>query len=56
VSSSAGARYPAVNDAIVNQVFNGSLIFNYSGHGSYQRLAEESVLTQEELNRLKQSQ
>jgi hypothetical protein len=52
VSSSAGARYPAVNDAIVNQVFNGALIFNYSGHGSYQRLAEESVLTQEELNRL----
>ncbi|MES2372487.1 MAG: type IX secretion system sortase PorU [Bacteroidota bacterium] len=53
VSSSGGARYPAVNDAIVNQVFNGSLIFNYSGHGSYQRLAEESILTQEELNRLK---
>jgi hypothetical protein len=51
VSSSAGARYPAVNDAIVSQVFNGTLIFNYSGHGSYQRLAEEAVLTQEELNR-----
>ncbi|MDB5211854.1 MAG: hypothetical protein JWQ30_2681 [Sediminibacterium sp.] len=51
VSSSGGARYPAVNDAIVNQVFNGSLIFNYSGHGSYQRLAEETVLAQEELNR-----
>jgi hypothetical protein len=51
VSSSGGARYPAVNDAIVNQVFNGTLIFNYSGHGSYQRLAEEAVLTQEELNR-----
>ncbi len=51
VSSSAGARYPAVNDAIVNQVFNGSLIVNYSGHGSYQRLAEEAILTQDELNR-----
>ncbi len=51
VSSSGGARYPAVNDAIVNQVFNGALIFNYSGHGSYQRLAEEAVVTQEELNR-----
>jgi hypothetical protein len=45
VSGSGGARYPAVNDAIVNQVFNGALIFNYSGHGSYQRLAEEAVLT-----------
>ncbi len=51
VSSSGGARYPAVNDAIVNQLFNGTLIFNYSGHGSYQRLAEEAVLSQEELNR-----
>jgi hypothetical protein len=51
VSSSAGARYPVVNDAIVNQVFNGALILNYTGHGSYQRLAEEAVVTQEELNR-----
>lgn len=51
LSGSGGARYPAVNDAIVNQVFNGALIFNYSGHGSYQRLAEEAVLTQDELNR-----
>ena len=51
VSSSGGARYPAVNDAIVNRVFNGTLIFNYSGHGNYQRLAEEAVLTQDELNR-----
>ncbi len=51
VSSSAGARYPAVNDAIVNRVFDGTLVFNYTGHGSYQRLAEEAVLTQDELNR-----
>lgn len=51
VSSSGGARYPAVNDAMVNQVFNGALLVNYSGHGSYQRLAEEAVLTQDELNR-----
>ena len=51
VSSSGGARYPAVNDAIVNRVFNGTLILNYSGHGNYQRLAEEAVLTQDELNR-----
>lgn len=51
-AGSGGARYPQVNDAIVNRLFNGALIFNYSGHGSYQRLAEEAVLTQEELNRL----
>jgi hypothetical protein len=51
-AGSGGSRYPQVNDAIVNRLFNGALIFNYSGHGSYQRLAEEAVLTQEELNRL----
>ena len=51
VSGSGGARFPAVNDAIVNQVFNGALIFNYSGHGSYQRLAEEAVVSQDELKR-----
>jgi hypothetical protein len=51
VSSNGGARYPAVNDAIVNEVFNGNLIVNYTGHGSYQRLAEESVLTETEIAR-----
>ena len=51
VRSNGGGRYPSVNDAIVSQVFNGTLIFNYSGHGSYLRLAEEAILTQEELGR-----
>lgn len=51
VSSSSGARYPAVNDAIVSQLFKGTLLLNYNGHGSYQRLSEEAVLTQVELNR-----
>lgn len=52
VSGNGGARYPAVNDAIVNEIFNGNLIVNYSGHGSYQRLAEESIFTQTEIGRL----
>jgi hypothetical protein len=51
VSGSGGARYPVVNDAIVSRVFDGTLILNYTGHGSYQRWAEEAVLTQEELKR-----
>jgi hypothetical protein len=51
VSGNGGARYPAVNDAIVNEVFNGNLIVNYTGHGSFQRLAEESVLTETEVSR-----
>jgi hypothetical protein len=51
VSGNGGARYPAVNEAIVNEVFKGNLIVNYTGHGSYQRLAEESVLTETEVAR-----
>ena len=51
VSGNGGATYPAVNDAIVNEVFNGNLIVNYTGHGSYQRLSAESVLTETDVNR-----
>ena len=51
VSGAGGARYPAVNEAIVNGIFNGALIFNYSGHGNFQRLAEEAVFSNTEVNR-----
>ena len=53
VSGSGGARYPVANEAIVNQVNNGTLLVNYNGHGSYLRLAEEAVLTQTELSRFR---
>ena len=49
VSSSAGTRFPAVNTAIVNQVFNGTLLFNYNGHGGYQQLSGSAVLGKTEL-------
>ncbi len=39
-----GSRYPGVNTAIGNQVQEGSLIMNYNGHGSSNRLAEEVIL------------
>ncbi len=51
VSSNGGGRYPAVNEAIVNAVFNGKLIVNYSGHGNYLRLAEEAVISATEVKR-----
>lgn len=50
-SGSGGGRYPAVNEAIVNAVFNGKLIVNYSGHGNYLRLAEEAVISATEVKR-----
>ena len=49
VSGSGGSRYPDVNAAIVNQIFDGSLVFNYTGHGGYQQLSASAVLTNTEL-------
>ncbi|HQS56464.1 MAG TPA: type IX secretion system sortase PorU, partial [Sediminibacterium sp.] len=51
VSGNGGGRYPAVNEAIVNAVFNGKLIVNYSGHGNYLRLSEEAVISATEVKR-----
>jgi hypothetical protein len=51
-SSAAGGRYPQANQAINNAIYNGTLIWNYSGHGGWQRLAEEVVLDQQIVNNL----
>ncbi len=50
LSGSGGSRYPDVNAAIVNQVFDGTLVFNYNGHGGYQQLSGSAILTNTELN------
>lgn len=42
-----GNRYPDVNLQIQNEIQRGILLLNYSGHGSYQRLAEETILDQQ---------
>jgi hypothetical protein len=44
VSDAGGSRYPAVNKAIAEDIYNGTLIWNYTGHGNYTRLADEVVL------------
>jgi hypothetical protein len=49
-SGSGGSRYPQANLAIDNQVYNGTLIWNYNGHGGAARLAEETILDQEIVN------
>jgi hypothetical protein len=49
-SGSGGSRYPEVNQAINNRILNGTLIWNYSGHGGFRRLAEEVILDQEMVN------
>jgi len=50
-SKPSGASYPAVNEAIVNSILKGALMFNYSGHGNYHQLTEEAVFSEAELNR-----
>ncbi len=49
-SAPGGSRYPAVNQAIVSKIYNGTLLWNYSGHGGARRLADEAILDQELVN------
>jgi Peptidase family C25 len=46
----AGGRYPLVNQAITNQVYSGTLVWNYTGHGSNSRLSNEDILDQTVIN------
>jgi len=49
-SGSDGSSYPQANQAINNQVYNGTLIWNFNGHGGSSRLAEETILDQDIVN------
>lgn len=43
-SGQAGGRFPGANTIINSHIYNGTLMWNYTGHGGPQRLAEEVVL------------
>ncbi len=45
-----GSRYPQANQASDNQIYTGTLIWNYNGHGGSNRLAEENILDQAIVN------
>lgn len=49
-SGAGGSIYPKANEAINNQVLNGTLIWNFNGHGGPDRLAEETILDQSVVN------
>ena len=49
-SGSGGSHYPQVVQAINNKIYNGTLIWNYNGHGGPRRLAEETILDQSIVN------
>jgi len=45
VATPSGGRYPMVNKAIDDQIYNGTFLMSYSGHGSPDRWADEAILT-----------
>lgn len=45
VNTPSGARYPTVNKTINDQIYNGTFLMSYSGHGNPDRWAEEAILT-----------
>lgn len=43
-TGSSGAIYPEVNKAIARKINKGTLVLNYTGHGSNSRLAAENIM------------
>jgi len=50
VTTSGGARYPEVNRAINERVNKGALMINYIGHGGVRGLAQQRVLTFDDIS------
>lgn len=49
VSTASGSRFPNVNKDILNQINNGLLILNYTGHGGETGLAKERIIEQSDI-------
>ncbi len=49
-TGNAGALYPEVNKAIAGKINKGTLILNYTGHGSNSRLAAENIMDGTSIN------
>jgi len=56
VNAAGGDRYPSVNEAIDRQLFKGSLIVNYTGHGGPENWAQERVFNREDMAELSNSE
>ncbi len=50
-SSSTGQRYPDVNKTINDNITKGTLIINYTGHGNEHGLAEERIISIDQINK-----
>ena len=51
VSTPAGARCPTANAALNEQVFKGTFLINYNGHGNPQVWSGARILTQDDFNK-----
>jgi len=49
IATASGQRCPEVNEAITNRIENGTLIFNYIGHGGEIGLSDERILTMDDI-------
>lgn len=50
ISTPAGNRYPAVNNAINQRMNSGALVVNYIGHGGITGLGHEQVMMLDDIN------
>ncbi|MES2480072.1 MAG: type IX secretion system sortase PorU [Bacteroidota bacterium] len=50
VSTPGGARCPDANKIINDNIYKGTFLMNYSGHGSIYTLAHERIITQDDYN------
>ena len=48
---SGGKRYPGVEEALTNRMKNGSLVINYMGHGGERGLANERIVTFDQIKK-----
>jgi hypothetical protein len=51
VTTPAGPRCPNANDALDEQVYNGTFLINYNGHGNPTVWSSERILTSEDFNK-----
>ncbi|OSZ81978.1 hypothetical protein CAP35_01535 [Chitinophagaceae bacterium IBVUCB1] len=51
VSTPGGLRAPEANKMINDQMYKGTLLLNYSGHGNIDVLSHERIITQDDYNK-----
>jgi hypothetical protein len=52
-STPAGPRTPAANEAITAQIYNGTFLMNYNGHGGPLGWCEERIFSMDDVNLMK---